>query len=286
MAERTRPAGGLGAIASTARTLARTNPWRAGQALWRLNQEGGFNCPGCAWPEEAERRHIDWCENGVKHVAHEVTGRRIGAEFFAAWTIDKLLEQSDQWLESRGRLVEPLIRWRGSERYEPISWDSALAHVAAALRALASPNEAVFYTSGRTSNEAAFLYQLLARQFGTNNLPDCSNMCHESSGTGLFQVIGIGKGTVGLDDFAKADAIFIIGQNPGTNHPRMFSTLLAAKRRGCKIVSINPLKERSLVRFAHPQEVLRLFGEGTAISDLYLQLRIGGDVALLKGIMK
>jgi molybdopterin-dependent oxidoreductase alpha subunit len=286
MAERTRPAGGLGAIASTARTLARTNPWRAGQALWRLNQEGGFNCPGCAWPEEAERRHIDWCENGVKHVAHEVTGRRIGAEFFAAWTIDKLLEQSDQWLESRGRLVEPLIRRRGSERYEPISWDSALAHVAAALRALASPNEAVFYTSGRTSNEAAFLYQLLARQFGTNNLPDCSNMCHESSGTGLSQVIGIGKGTVGLDDFAKADAIFIIGQNPGTNHPRMFSTLLAAKRRGCKIVSINPLKERSLVRFAHPQEVLRLFGEGTAISDLYLQLRIGGDVALLKGIMK
>jgi molybdopterin-dependent oxidoreductase alpha subunit len=286
MAERTRPAGGLGAIASTARVLARTSPWRAARALWRLNQEGGFNCPGCAWPEEAERRHIDWCENGVKHVAHEVTGRRIDAEFFAAWPIEKLLEQSDQWLESQGRLVEPLIRWRGSDRYEPIAWEAAFARVADALRSLASPNEAVFYTSGRTSNEAAFLYQLLARQFGTNNLPDCSNMCHESSGTGLSQVIGVGKGTVNLDDFAKADVIFIIGQNPGTNHPRMFSTLLAAKRRGCKIVSINPLKERSLVRFAHPQEVLRLLGGGTAISDLYLQVRVGGDVALLKGIMK
>jgi molybdopterin-dependent oxidoreductase alpha subunit len=288
MSERARPAGGLGAIGGSLRAVVRTSPWRVVQALWRLNQEGkgGFNCPGCAWPEEAERRHIDWCENGVKHVAHEVTGRRIGAEFFAAWPIEKLLEQSDQWLESQGRLVEPLIRWRGSDRYEPIAWEAAFKRVAETLRALGSPNEAVFYTSGRTSNEAAFLYQLLARQFGTNNLPDCSNMCHESSGTGLSQVIGVGKGTVTLDDFAKADVIFIIGQNPGTNHPRMFSTLLAAKRRGCKIVSINPLKERSLVRFAHPQEVLRLLGGGTAISDLYLQVRIGGDVALLKGIMK
>ncbi len=288
MTERARPAGGLGAIGGSLRAVVRSSPWRAAQALWRLNQEGrgGFNCPGCAWPEEAERRHIDWCENGVKHVAHEVTSRRIGAEFFAAWPIDKLLEQSDQWLESQGRVVEPLVRRKGSDRYEPIAWQAAFAEVADVLRSLASPNEAVFYTSGRTSNEAAFLYQLLARQFGTNNLPDCSNMCHESSGTGLSQVIGVGKGTVSLDDFAKADVIFIIGQNPGTNHPRMFSTLLAAKRRGCKIVSINPLKERALVRFAHPQEVFRLLGGGTEISDLYLQVRVGGDVALLKGIMK
>jgi molybdopterin-dependent oxidoreductase alpha subunit len=288
MSERSRPAGGLGAIGGSLRAAVRSSPWRAAQALWRLNQEGrgGFNCPGCAWPEEAERRHIDWCENGVKHVAHEVTSRRIGADFFAAWPIDKLLEQSDQWLESQGRVVEPLIRRKGSDHYEPIAWQAAFAEVADVLRSLSSPNEAIFYTSGRTSNEAAFLYQLLARQYGTNNLPDCSNMCHESSGTGLSEVIGIGKGTVNLDDFAKADLIFIIGQNPGTNHPRMLSTLLAAKRRGCKIVSINPLKERALVRFAHPQEVFRLLGGGTEISDLYLQVRVGGDVALLKGIMK
>jgi molybdopterin-dependent oxidoreductase alpha subunit len=286
MSDRARPSGGLGAIGGSLRAVARSSPWRAARALWHLNQEGGFNCPGCAWPEDAERTRIDWCENGAKHVAHEVTRRRVGAEFFARFSIDALLEQSDQWLESRGRLVEPVIRRRGSDRYEPIAWPAAFEHVAAALRSLASPNEAVFYTSGRTSNEAAFLYQLMARQFGTNNLPDCSNMCHESSGTGLAQVIGVGKGTVGLDDFAQAKAIFIIGQNPGTNHPRMFSALLAAKRRGCKIVSINPLKERALVRFAHPQEVLGLLGNGTEISDLYLQVRVGGDVALLKGIMK
>jgi molybdopterin-dependent oxidoreductase alpha subunit len=286
MSERERPAGGLAAIGGSLRAVARTSPWRAVQALWRLNQEGGFNCPGCAWPEEAARTRIDWCENGAKHVAHEVTSRRAGAEFFAQWPIGKLVEQSDQWLESRGRLIEPLIRRRGSDRYEPISWQAAFDHIAGALRSLPSPNEAVFYTSGRTSNEAAFLYQLLARQFGTNNLPDCSNMCHESSGTGLSQVIGVGKGTVALDDFAKASAIFIIGQNPGTNHPRMLSALVDAKRRGCKIVSINPLKERALVRFAHPQEVLGLLGNGTEISDLYLQVRVGGDVALLKGILK
>ncbi|MET0152113.1 MAG: FdhF/YdeP family oxidoreductase [Candidatus Binatia bacterium] len=286
MTERARPAGGLGAIGGTLRAVARTSPWRAAQALLRLNQEGGFNCPGCAWPEEAARTHIDLCENGVKHVAHEVTRRRVGTEFFAEWPIDKLLGQSDQWLESQGRLVEPVIRRRESDRYEPIAWPAAFERIAESLLSLSSPNDAVFYTSGRTSNEAAFLYQLLARQFGTNNLPDCSNMCHESSGTGLSQVIGVGKGTVGLDDFGKAKAIFIIGQNPGSNHPRMFSALLAAKRRGCKIVSINPLKERALVRFAHPQEVLGLLGNGTEISDLYLQVRVGGDVALLKGIMK
>jgi molybdopterin-dependent oxidoreductase alpha subunit len=288
MSERARPAGGLGAIGGSLRAVMRSSPWRAAQALWRLNQEGrgGFNCPGCAWPEDAERRQIDWCENGVKHIAHEVTNRRIGAEFFAAWPIDKLLEQSDQWLESQGRVVEPLVRPKGSDHYEPIPWPAAFGKVADVLRSLASPNEAVFYTSGRTSNEAAFLYQLLARQFGTNNLPDCSNMCHESSGTGLSEAIGVGKGTVTLEDFTKADVIFVIGQNPGTNHPRMLSTLLAAKRRGCKIVSINPLKERALVRFAHPQEVFHLLGDGTEISDLYLQVRVGGDVALLKGIMK
>ena len=286
MSERQRAAGGIGAITSTLKQLARSSWTRSGQALAHMNQEDGFDCPGCAWPEPGERARIEFCENGAKHVAHEVTHRRVTREFFREWPIAKLEEQSDQWLESQGRLVEPMIRRPGSDRYEPITWDAAFARIAEVLRALDSPNEAIFYTSGRTSNEAAFLYQLLVRRFGTNNLPDCSNMCHESSGTGLSQVIGVGKGTVGLEDFDRADAIFIIGQNPGTNHPRMFTTLLAAKRRGCKIVSINPLRERALVRFTHPQDVLGMLRGGTEISDLYLQVRVGGDVALLKGIMK
>jgi molybdopterin-dependent oxidoreductase alpha subunit len=276
--------GGLGAIAATLKSLAQTSVWRAGRALLQLNRETGFSCPGCAWPEADTR--IDFCENGVKHVAHEVTRRRVTREFFAAWPIPKLLAETDHWLERQGRLVEPMLKRAGSDRYEPLAWDAAFRRIAEVLRGLDSPNEAIFYTSGRTSNEAAFLYQLLARQFGTNNLPDCSNMCHESSGTGLSQMIGVGKGTVALDDFEKADAIFIIGQNPGTNHPRMFTSLLRAKRRGAKIVSVNPLKEPALVRFTHPQEVLGLLGRGTEISDLYLQVRVGGDIALLKGIMK
>jgi molybdopterin-dependent oxidoreductase alpha subunit len=279
-------AGGLGSIAATLKSLWRSNLWRGGKALLHLNQEPGFNCPGCAWPEAAERARIDFCENGVKHVAHEVTRRRVTREFFAAWPIPKLLAETDHWLERQGRLVEPMLKRAGSDRYGPLSWDAAFQRIAEVLRGLDSPNEAVFYTSGRTSNEAAFLYQLLARQFGTNNLPDCSNMCHESSGTGLSQVIGVGKGTVSIDDFEKADAIFIVGQNPGTNHPRMLTTLLEAKRSGARIVSINPLKERALVRFIHPQDVLGLLGRGTEISDLYLQVRVGGDIALLKGIMK
>ena len=281
-----RSAGGLGAIAATLKSLARTSLWRGGQALRHLNRDGGFDCPGCAWPEPRDRARIEFCENGAKHVAHEVTKRRVTREFFAAWPIPKLLGETDHWLERQGRLVEPMIKRAGFDRYEPLSWEAAFRRIAEVLRKLDSPNQAVFYTSGRTSNEAAFLYQLLARQFGTNNLPDCSNMCHESSSTGLSQVIGVGKGTVALDDFEKADAIFIIGQNPGTNHPRMFTTLVEAKRRGAKIVSVNPLKESALIRFTHPQDVLGLLGHGTEISDLYLQVRVGGDVALLKGIMK
>jgi molybdopterin-dependent oxidoreductase alpha subunit len=281
-----RPAGGVGAITATLKHLARSSLWRGGQGLVHLNQEDGFDCPGCAWPEPEKRGRIEFCENGAKHLAHEVTTRRVTREFFAERPIAQLLGESDQWLESRGRLVEPMVRKRGGDRYEPITWEAAFARIAEVLRGLGSPNEAIFYTSGRTSNEAAFLYQLFVRQLGTNNLPDCSNMCHESSGTGLSAVIGVGKGTVGLEDFALADAIFIVGQNPGTNHPRMFNTLLEAKRRGVKIVTINPLKERALVRFTHPQDVLGLLGRGTEISDVYLQVRVGGDVALLKAIMK
>ena len=282
-----RPAGGLRSVVAGL-GFARKQAGLLGslRSLRRVNQEDGFDCPGCGWPDPEHRSRIEFCESGAKHVAHEATTRRVGRDFFAAWPIPRLLAQSDQWLEAQGRLTEPLVRRPGSDRYEPIAWDEAFARIAAHLRALDRPDQAVFYTSGRTSNEAAFLYQLFAREYGTNNLPDCSNMCHESSSTALDEVIGVGKGTVGLDDFEHADAIFVIGQNPGSNHPRMFTTLLGAKRRGCAIVSINPLHERALVRFAHPKDPLGFVGRGTAISDLYLQVRVGGDVALLQGIMK
>jgi molybdopterin-dependent oxidoreductase alpha subunit len=256
------------------------------RALARVNREAGFDCPGCAWPEPAARGFIEFCENGAKAVAHEATRGRLTREFFSRRPIAELLAQTDHWLEQQGRLTEPLIKRRGSDRYEPISWEDAFACIAEALRRLDSPDEAAFYTSGRASNEAAFLYQLFVRQFGTNNLPDCSNMCHESSGTGLSEMIGVGKGTVGLEDFEHADLILVVGQNPGTNHPRMLGILQEAKRRGAVIVSVNPLRERGLVRFAHPQQVRGLFGSGTPIADRFVQIRVGGDVALLKGIMK
>lgn len=279
-------AGGLASVVTTFRHVARQGLRRGLRALPLVNQTRGFDCPGCAWPDPAERGPVEFCENGAKAVAHEVTERRLTPEFFARWPIARLLEQSDHWLEQQGRLSEPLWRRPGSERYEPVSWPEAFARIADALNALETPDQAVFYTSGRTSNEAAFLYQLFAREFGTNNLPDCSNLCHESSGVALTETIGIGKGTVDLADFALADAIFVIGQNPGTNHPRMLRTLELAKRRGARIVSINPLRERGLVRFAYPQDPRALLGGGTQISDLYLQVRVGGDVALLQGLAK
>lgn len=281
------PAAGLPAVLSSVRHATREmGARRALGTLARLNQEGGFDCPGCAWPEPADPARMEFCENGAKHVAHEATNKRVGAEFFAHWPVSELEKQSDLWLEQQGRLVQPMIRRRGAEHYEPIAWDDAFARIGEVLRGLDSPDEAVFYTSGRTSNEAAFLYQLFARRFGTNNLPDCSNMCHESSGTGLIETIGVGKGTVSLVDFDYAEAIFLLGQNPGTNHPRMLTTLQQAKRRGAKIVSINPLRERGLVSFGHPQEIGGLLGRGTAISDLFLRVRVGGDIAVLQGIAK
>jgi molybdopterin-dependent oxidoreductase alpha subunit len=280
-------AGGAAAIVSTLeRVVAGPGVRRGVAALAQVNQVSGFDCPGCAWPDPRERAATEFCENGAKAVAHEATRKRLSSEFFARWSIPALREQSDHWLEQQGRLVEPLHRASGSDHYAPVSWDGAFAGIARALGALRDPDEAIFYTSGRTSNEAAFLYQLFARSFGTNNLPDCSNLCHESSGVGLTPVIGVGKGTVSLEDFALADAIFVIGQNPGSNHPRMLSALLAAKRRGARIVAINPLRERGLVRFAHPQDPRQWLGAGTAIADLYLQVRVGGDVALLQGIAK
>jgi len=282
-------AGGLPAIMSALKhSWAEMGATRTLRTLTRINQKGGFDCPGCAWPEpDGERTHFEFCENGAKHVADEATTKRITPDFFRKWGVSELSCQSDMWLNDQGRLTHPMLLRRGSDHYEPVGWDEAFKLIAGELNSLASPDEAVFYTSGRTSNEAAFLYQLFVRQFGTNNLPDCSNMCHESSGSALSESIGVGKGTVTLDDFAQADAVFVIGQNPGTNHPRMLSTLQAAKRRGCRIVHINPLPEAGMSRFKHPQEVFdTLAGRGTQLADLFLQVRINGDVPLLQGISK
>ena len=263
-------------------------------ALLRLNQRDGFDCQSCAWPSPDGHRSVaEFCENGAKAAADEGTTRRVTAQFFREHSVGDLASRSDLWLGQQGRLTEPMVLRAGSERYEPISWEGAFALVARELKALPSPDCASFYTSGRTSNEAAFLYQLFARAFGTNNLPDCSNMCHESSGSALSPTIGIGKGCVKLEDFDHADAIFVIGQNPGTNHPRMLTALQSAKRRGCRIVSLNPMAELGLVRFKNPQDLMHplrapgmLLGRGTAMCDLWLPVRINGDMAAMQGIMK
>lgn len=281
-------AGGLPAVWSSLKHVRREMGLvRGTRTLLRVNQKDGFDCPGCAWPDpDGERAHAEFCENGAKAVAEEATTKRVAPDFFRRWSVADLSEKSDYWLGKQGRITHPMLLRRGATHYEPVGWDEAFALIAEELNSLNSPDEAAFYTSGRASNEAAFLYQLFVRQFGTNNLPDCSNMCHESSGRALTETIGVGKGTVTLDDFALADAIFIIGQNPGTNHPRMLSTLREAKRRGCRIVHINPLPETGLRRFKHPQKPSDLIGGGTELSDLFLQVRINGDVPLLKGIMK
>jgi molybdopterin-dependent oxidoreductase alpha subunit len=279
-------AGGIASIAHTALHAVRAGLSRSLPALRVVNQEGGFDCPGCAWPESAERGAIEFCENGAKAVAHEATTRTLGREFWLSWPVSKLREQPHRWLEAQGRLAEPLHLRPGTDRFEPVSWSEAFARAGEALRSLGSPDQAVFYTSGRASNEAAFLYQLFVREYGTNNLPDCSNLCHESSGVGLGEMIGIGKGTVSLADFAVADLILVVGQNPGSNHPRMLTTLQEAARRGCRIVSVNPLRERGLVRFKHPQEAAGLLGSGTKLAERFVRVRVGGDIALLKGVMK
>jgi molybdopterin-dependent oxidoreductase alpha subunit len=281
-------AAGLTSIYETARHgFGEMGVGRTVHTLLRINQKDGFDCPSCAWPDpDGERKTAEFCENGAKAVASEATRKRAGPEFFAAHTISDLLGQSDRWLEEQGRITHPMLRDSGSDRYVPITWDEAFALIARELRSLASPDEAVFYTSGRASNEAAFLYQLFARQFGTNNLPDCSNMCHESSGRGLNETIGVGKSTVKIDDFALAEAIFVIGQNPGTCHPRMLTELEKAAKNGSKIVSVNPLPETGMIRFKNPQNPLSLLGSGTPIASLFLPVRVNGDVALFKGIMK
>ena len=260
---------------------------RGTRALLMLNQYGGIDCTSCAWPDPDDHRETaEFCENGAKAIAWEADSRRIDTAFFKKYSIDELGQQADYWHGQQGRLTEPMVLKPGSRHYEPIAWDDAFALIAQELNGLASPNEAAFYTSGRTSNEAAFLYQLFVRQFGTNNLPDCSNMCHESSSVALPETIGIGKGTVKLDDFEKAELILILGQNPGTNHPRMLTALQKAKRAGAKIVAINPLKEAGLLAFSNPQEIRGMLGFSTPLADQYLQVKIGGDQALLQGVLK
>jgi molybdopterin-dependent oxidoreductase alpha subunit len=281
-------AGGVPAIVATLKsTWSEMGMFRGTRTLLKINQPGGVDCPGCAWPEpDGKRSHFEFCENGAQHVADEATTKRVTPEFFKAWSVADLSAQSDHWLGAQGRITHPMLLRTGATHYEAVGWEDAFALLGSELNSLDHPDQAIFYTSGRTSNEAAFLYQLFVRQFGTNNLPDCSNMCHESSGVALSETIGVGKGTVTLEDFDRAQAIFVIGQNPGTNHPRMLTALQRAKQNGCKLVHINPLPEVGMTRFKHPQDVVGLFGGGTPLADLFLQVRINGDVALLKGIMK
>ncbi len=274
---------------SMTRALKEMGVARSARTLTAMNQVDGFDCPSCAWPDPqaGERSHAEFCENGAKAVSWEATRERVGRAFFATHSLEQLRAESDHELESHGRLTEPMYLARGASHYVPISWDDALALCASRLREMADPNRAAFYTSGRASNEAAFLFQLLARRLGTNNLPDCSNMCHESSGAALTETIGIGKGTVSLEDITDhTDLIIIVGQNPGTNHPRMLSVLEAAKRRGARIVSANPLPEAGLVRFKNPQRARGLIGRGTALTDLFLPVKVNGDLAMFAGVNK
>lgn len=259
---------------------------RTAQTLLRINQVDGFDCQGCAWPDPdpAHRHTAEFCENGAKAVTEEATRRRVGREFFLEHSIDDLRDKTDYWLGQQGRITEPMVLRAGATHYQPIAWDQAFELIGGLLNGLGSPDEAVFYTSGKTSNEAAFAYQLFVRAFGTNNLPDCSNMCHESSGVGLAETIGIGKGSVSIEDVHEAELIVIAGQNPGTNHPRMLSALEIAKRNGARIISVNPLREAGLVRFKNPQKVRGMAGRGTELADLHLPVRINGDLALFQAI--
>lgn len=255
--------------------------------LSKVNDFHGFDCPGCAWPDpDSHRSFAEFCENGAKAVSDEATKKKVGRDFWSKWSVSELSKKSDYWLNSQGRLTEPMILNPDSNYYQPISWDSAFDIIADNLVSLDSPDEAIFYTSGRTSNEAAFLWQLLARRFGTNNLPDCSNMCHESSGVALTESIGIGKGTVTLDDFNFADLIIVVGQNPGTNHPRMLTALRDAKKKGASIISINPLVETGMKKFKHPQNPIEMLGFGSSIADKHLKVKINSDQALFRAFSK
>src|SRR5215467_14657205 len=283
------PAAGWGAARSVGQVLERAGtPIHGVQALFVMNQEdGGFDCPGCAWPDDPTGLHLDICENGVKHVTWELTRKQVGRDFFAAYTVGELAGWSDYDLEDAGRLAEPLRYDPATDQYVPISWEDAFELVGSALRGLKSPHQASFYTSGRLSNEATFLYQLWVREFGTNNLPDCSNMCHEASGRALTAAIGSGKGTVVLHDWASADAIWLLGDNAATNAPRMLTWLAEADRRGAQLVHINPLIEAASRRTIVPHEFVDMATfHTTDIGTMSVQVRIGGDLALLRGVAK
>ncbi|MCU1050649.1 FdhF/YdeP family oxidoreductase [Stenotrophomonas maltophilia] len=282
------PAGGWGAAGATAKVLLQQSVIGKGsKALLAMNQPGGFKCPSCAFPDADERKKLEFCENGAKALAWEATQFRAGRELFAQHTVTELMAQTDYWLEMQGRLTEPMRYDAATDHYVPCSWDDAFALIGRHLQALDSPHQAEFYTSGRTPNEAAFLYSIFVREFGTNNFPDCSNMCHEPTSRGLPPAIGVGKGTIVLQDFEHAEAIFVIGQNTGTNSPRMMSNLVEARKRGIPIVAVNPMPERALIRFAEPQDVVQMatFGS-TEITSEFVHIRIGGDLALIKGMMK
>ncbi|QWT18917.1 FdhF/YdeP family oxidoreductase [Bacillus sp. NP157] len=282
------PAGGWGALGAVARALSgQMAIARESIALHRVNQPKGFDCPGCAWPDPKETSSFEFCENGAKAVSWEATAKRVRPEFFAKNTVADLWKLSDYALEGLGRITHPMAYDAASDTFQPVSWEDAFTRIGAALRALPDPDMAEFYTSGRASNEAAFLYQLFVREYGTNNFPDCSNMCHEATSVGLPKSLGSGKGTVLLEDFDHCDAIFCIGHNPGTNHPRMLSTLREASLRGVPIVVMNPMPERGLERFTSPQHPTEMLtGKSVRIASTYYKVKIGGDVAVLKGMMK
>jgi formate dehydrogenase major subunit len=259
---------------------------RTAKLMTSMNQKDGFDCMSCAWPDPDKRKTLEFCENGARAVTWEATPVTVPTSFWAENSVSELLTKSEYWLGMQGRLTEPVYKPAGSDHYEPISWESAFSLVGERLRGLDSPDKAVFYTSGRTANETAFVYQLFARAYGTNNLPDCSNMCHESTSLALGEVIGIGKSTIAYDDFERADLIIILGQNPGTNHPRMLTALEDAKKNGAKIVAVNPLPEAGLMRYKNPQKVRGIVGRGTNLADQFLQIRSGGDMALLQALSK
>ncbi len=282
------PAGGWGALRSVAKAIRKEQRIAdAAATLLKTNQPDGFDCPGCAWPDPKHTSSFEFCENGAKAVVWEATAKRVTPEFFAAHTVSELWAKSDYWLESQGRVTHPMRYDAESDRYVPIDWQQAFDAIGAGLKALPDPNMAEFYASGRTSNEAAFLYQLFVRMFGTNNFPDCSNLCHEPTSVGLPQSLGVGKGTVSLEDFEHADLIISMGHNPGTNHPRMLGTLRDAVKRGATILVFNPMKERGLQTFQSPQHIAEMAtGQSTELAQTFYQVKIGGDVAAIKGILK
>ena len=280
-------AAGIPAVLSSAKHgLAKMGLAKTIKNLTMVNQKEGFDCPGCAWPDPEHRTTFEFCENGAKAVADEAMKAHVTPHFFSKHSVSELSQLSDYELNRKGRISHPVILEKGALHYTKISWKDAFSRISDHLKSISDPNRTAFYTSGRTSNEAAFLYQAFVRAYGTNNLPDCSNMCHESSGKGLGQTIGIGKGTVTLDDFNHADVIMVIGQNPGTNHPRMLTALRDAKHKGAKIIHVNPLPEAGLMQFKHPQDYMKGDLKSTTLADLHLGVRIGGDAALIKGLIK